>query len=109
VVAKLKRLATLEAPPVLSRKVDRRPVTGMVIIQSNNGDRTTGRLRDISTYGCNLACDADWLRMGRFISLRLAKDWTIQAIVRWTRDGIAGIEFLRPISLQEADMIATIG
>jgi hypothetical protein len=109
VVAKLQRLATQETPAALTRKVDRRPVSGKVIVQSNNGDRTTSRLRDISTYGCNLACDADWLRMGRFISLRLAQDWTIQAIVRWTRDGIAGIEFLRPISHQEADMIATIG
>jgi hypothetical protein len=109
VVAKLKRLATQDAPPVLTRKVERQPVTGQVVIQSNNGDRTTGRLRDISTYGCNLACDAEWLRMGRFIAIRLAKDWTIQAIIRWTRDGATGVEFLRPISNHEAELIAARG
>jgi hypothetical protein len=94
------------APRVLSRQADRRSVAGAVLIQSNNGDRTSARLRDISAYGCNLSCEADWLRMGRFISLRIGKDRTIQAIVRWSRDGATGIEFLRPISNAEAESFA---
>ena len=108
-VAKLKRLTAEIAPPALTRKANRVAVTGKVVVQSNNGERAAGSLRDISAYGCNLACDADWLRMGRFISLRLAKDWTIQAIVRWTRGGSIGIEFLRPISNSEADLLEAFG
>jgi PilZ domain len=108
--ARLPRLVALDAridqPRALTRKSERRLVTGAVVIQSNAGERTSARLRDISVYGCNLACEADWLRMGRFITLRLGKDRTIQAIVRWTREGMTGIEFLRPISDAEAEVIS---
>ena len=108
--AKLPRLVAndprLATPRALTRKAERRPVTGAVVIQSNAGERTSARLRDISVYGCNLGCEADWLRMGRFITLRLGKDRTIHAIVRWARDGATGIEFLRPISDAEAEAIS---
>ena len=107
-VAKLKRLEMIVDAPVLTRRADRRAVSSNVVVQSNNGDRIGGQLRDISAYGCNLVCDADWLRIGRFISLRLSKEWTIQAIVRWTRDGATGVEFLRPISNGEADLLASL-
>ncbi len=105
-VAKLKQLAAQDEPRALTRKVDRRAVAGNVIVQSSAGDRSSARLRDISANGCNLACEADWLRMGRFIAIRLAKDWSIQAIVRWSRDGVTGVEFLRPISGADVDTIA---
>jgi hypothetical protein len=36
------------------------------------------------------------------VTIGLSNDWTIQAIVRWTRDGRAGVEFLRPISEEDA-------
>jgi hypothetical protein len=108
--AKLPRLAAsdsrLATPRALTRKVERRAVVGAVTIQSNAGERASARLRDISTYGCNLLSGADWLRMGRFITLRLSKERSLQAIVRWTRDGAAGIEFLRPISDAEAEAIS---
>ena len=108
--AKLPRLVAndlqIVQPRALTRKAERRPVTGAAVIQSNAGERTSARLRDISVYGCNLACEADWLRMGRFITVRLGKDRTIQAIVRWTREGMTGIEFLRPISEGEAEAIS---
>ena len=105
----MKQLAASEDLRPMTRKAERRAVSGKVIVQSSAGDRLSSQLRDISAYGCNLACDAEWLRLGRFVSLRLAKDWTIQAIVRWSRDGATGIEFLRPISNHEADLIAALG
>ncbi len=107
-VAKLQRLASETPPAALTRKADRQTVSGKVIIQSNSGDRAPGRLRDISAYGCNLACEAEWLRIGRFISLRLAKDWTIQAIVRWNRDGATGVEFLRPLGHTDVELLGSL-
>lgn len=93
----------------LTRKADRRPVSGAVVIQSSGGDRVTARLRDLSIYGCNLACAADWLRLGRFITIRVGSDRTIQAIVRWSREGVTGVEFLRAISHADAETIGSLG
>ena len=111
--AKHPRLAASATPHnearVLSRKVDRRPVSGSVLVQSSGGDQASARLRDISAYGCNLACAADWLRMGRFITIRVGSDRTIQAIVRWSRDGFTGVEFLRPITDSDAEKFGNLG
>ncbi len=90
----------------LTRKTDRRPAWGTLVVQSTHGERATGKLRDISTYGCNLVCDASWLRTGIFIALHCSGDRTIQAIVRWVRGGACGVEFLRPITAADADWLA---
>jgi hypothetical protein len=87
------------------RKAQRLPFSGKVVVRSSMGEGTVARLRDISPFGCNLLSDADWLRSGRFISVHPARDSTIQAIVRWTRDGSVGVEFLRPIDLAEVDWL----
>lgn len=77
-------------------------------MQNSRGDSCTAQLKDISTYGCNLLTDAQWLRTGNFIGIKLGADRTIQAIVRWVRNGSVGVEFLRPISDAEADSIAVL-
>jgi len=41
-----------------------------------------------------------------FVTVQLTGDWSIQAVVRWARDGMGGIEFLRPISDADAREIA---
>ena len=85
------------------RIVERKPFNGKVVIESSMGDRTIATVRNISPFGCNLRSDAEWLRLGRFITIRLSAERSIQAIVRWVRDGSAGVEFLRPIDLAEAE------
>ncbi len=87
------------------RKAERLPFSGKVVIRSSMGERTVATLGNISPFGCNLVSDAEWLRCGRFISVYPARDRAIQAIVRWKRDGSAGVEFLRPIDLAEVDWL----
>jgi hypothetical protein len=96
----------LQPPRPMTRRISRRPAGAPVLVQSNHGERVKARIRDISVYGCSLLCDAPWLRSGSFVSIRLTSEWAIQTIVRWTRDGRCGVEFLRPISESEARAIS---
>lgn len=91
-----------------ARAVGRKRTKGSVLIQTERGDRCIARLQDISIYGCNLLTETDWLRTGNYVTIRLSAERSIQAIVRWTRDGANGVEFLRAISEAEADRIAII-
>jgi len=104
----IKRLMKLELQPPRpkTRRIARRPADAPVILRSSHGEQARAEIRDISVYGCSLACTADFLRGGTFVSLGLASDWSIQAIVRWSRAGLCGVEFLRPISAAEARAIA---
>lgn len=94
---KPKRLSAVEVRPNTRRAV-RRVSEAIVTLSNTRGQRSRVRLRDVSVFGCSLASAADWLRMGMFVSLRVDADWTIPAVVRWSRAGICGVEFLRPIS-----------
>ncbi|MFM2302085.1 MAG: hypothetical protein RLZZ84_1821 [Pseudomonadota bacterium] len=89
-----------------TRQTDRQSASGTVLVQSSHGERATKRLRDISTHGCNLVGETDWLRMGIFVTISLSSERSIQAIVRWVRGDACGVEFLRPIPDAEADWIA---
>jgi hypothetical protein len=91
-----------------ARIVSRKKTKGSVLVQSTRGERCIARLRDISTFGCNLLTEADWLRPGSYVSIRLGGDRSIQGIVRWAREGTHGVEFLRAISDAEAQQIAVI-
>lgn len=87
------------------RKAARRPFDGKVVISSSQAERSLGRMCNISPFGCNVRVTADWLRVGRIVSLKVSPERTIQAIVRWTRDDQAGLEFLRAIDLAEAERL----
>ncbi|MFM5884750.1 MAG: PilZ domain-containing protein [Novosphingobium sp.] len=100
------RLTTLARP--LTRRSERRPVNAEVVVESSHGMRVAARLNDISTYGCNVLSDAEWMRSGQFLSIQLSETRTVQAIVRWVRDGHCGVEFLRPIPYAEAETLATV-
>ena len=89
----------------MRRKAARTPFSGKVMVSSDMGEQASVPLRNISPFGCNIVLDADWLRTGRFVSLRLSAHRSIQAIVRWARNGSAGLEFLRPIEMDEADWL----
>ena len=89
-----------------TRRVSRRNAETIASIKSAQGGRCRARIRDVSVFGCSLVTDTDWLRTGSFITLQITTEWAIQAIVRWTREGIGGVEFLRPISEFDAANIA---
>lgn len=79
------------------RKTERVRAQAEARLASAQGDAETVWLGDASTHGCSVRCAAVWLRAGRFVTIVLGEDAPVQAIVRWTRDGVAGLEFLRPL------------
>ena len=102
------KIAQYEAPAPRpnTRRTARRIAGAVATVRSSSGDRSKARIRDVSVFGCSLVCEADWLRASIFVTVQLSSDWSIQAIVRWARDGAAGAEFLRPISEDDARSIA---
>lgn len=98
---KLESVSSKHGRP-LTRRSSRFLAHARVTLRSSHGDRAKGSLRDVSVFGCSVQSDAPWLRTGMFVSIALSNEWSIQAIVRWVRDGRAGVEFLRPISETEA-------
>jgi PilZ domain len=88
-----------------TRRSQRTPVYRSVEITANGCDAATATLADISVYGCSLGHRSEWLRIGRFITIKVDRDRSFQAIVRWNRNGQSGIEFLRPLlEAQIADL-----
>ncbi|MBA4161251.1 MAG: hypothetical protein C0515_04045 [Novosphingobium sp.] len=103
--AKISNSDTVQPRPN-TRRVSRRIAEAVATIRSGSGDRCLARIRDVSVFGCSLVCDAPWLRTGMFVAVQINGDWSIQAVVRWARDGIGGIEFLRPITDTQAREIS---
>ncbi|MEY4721855.1 MAG: hypothetical protein RIQ46_1580 [Pseudomonadota bacterium] len=92
------RLSCYSEPPRPARRKARRQIADAeVLVSSSNGQEAIARIGDASTHGCSLAVEAEWLRTGRFVSLLLDDAEPLQALVRWVRDGRAGLEFLRPL------------
>jgi PilZ domain len=107
VAAKLKIDPALHRQPVpQTRRATRLRSHARAMVRSSHGDRAKALVRDVSVHGCSLETEANWLRMGQFVSLRLSSEWSIQAIVRWVRDHRVGVEFLRPISDADAREIS---
>ncbi len=55
------------------------------------------QVSDVSLYGCCVATLADCLRPGRLVTVTLESGRAWESIVRWTGNGVAGLEWLRPI------------
>ena len=90
------------------RKVTRQPAWATATVSSSNGDSSEIALADISTHGLRIRSGESWLRNGQFVSIALDPEPALQAIVRWVRDGEAGLEFLRPIPADRAAWHALI-
>ncbi|WP_367183277.1 PilZ domain-containing protein [Novosphingobium sp.] len=90
----------------MTRRAMRQSASAAVLVSSSHGNSISARLNDISTYGCNVVADADWMRCGMFVSIQLTAEKSVQAIVRWIRSGSCGVEFLRPIPDGDADTLA---
>lgn len=94
----LEKLESLGAALIPNRrKTPRKMVHLDARVTSSHGQSAAVTIANVSVHGCNIAGDAAWLRLGGFVSLGLASGAPMQAIVRWVRDGSAGLEFLRPV------------
>ena len=89
-----------------TRRTTRRIAGTVATVRTAGGERCRARIRDVSIFGCSIVTEADWLRTGIFVTLQLSPEWSIQAIVRWARNGVGGVEFLRAISEADARNIA---
>jgi hypothetical protein len=79
------------------RKTERHRAEVSVVLISSLNERAAVHLADVSTHGCNIRGEAGWLRAGAFVSIALGDEPPLRAIVRWTRDGEAGMEFILPV------------
>jgi len=73
------------------------------VLQMSDGVSNEVQLADVSAHGCCVRGDAEGLRIGRFVSIGLDEDSMLQAVIRWVRDGTAGMEFLRPIPPEQVE------
>lgn len=101
--APLVRLQTEQQPGFGRRsKSDRRRETRYSAwfkgrLHSSDGQKEKILIADVSIHGCSIRTEATWLRVGRFVAVSVDGGTKQDAIVRWVRDGAAGMEFLRPI------------
>lgn len=103
--AKIEQLEQSAARPN-TRRTTRRIAGTVATVRTAGGERCRARIRDVSIFGCSIVTEAEWLRTGIFVTIQLSAEWSIQAIVRWARDGTGGVEFLRAISEADARNIA---
>jgi len=80
------------------RKVHRSRVHARALVTSSRGDSAAMIIANVSTHGCNVRGEAGWLRIGSFVGVALEDKPMLHAIVRWSREDAAGLEFMRPIS-----------
>jgi hypothetical protein len=72
-------------------------------LQFSDGTSDGVHLADISMHGCCIRSDSEGLRIGRFVSIGIDEEPMLQAVIRWVRDGAAGMEFLRPIPPERSE------
>lgn len=104
------QLARLQAAPARQerRKVSRTPAEVTARMSSVHGDEAYVRLSDVSTHGCSIRGEAEWLRTGAFVAIGFGEEADLHAVVRWVREGSAGMEFLRPVPSDRREWHALI-
>ncbi|MDG2004332.1 MAG: PilZ domain-containing protein [Novosphingobium sp.] len=94
---------TIEEVASDRRREPRVPARFQAILQFSEGDRSEVGLADISSHGCCVRSDSEDLRIGRFVAIGIDDGEMLQAVIRWVRDGAAGMEFLRPIPPERSE------
>ena len=79
------------------RQHPRHPASAIALVRSIYGQETESTLVDISLHGCCVRCEASWLKTGSFVAVSLEGEPALQALIRWVRNGAAGMELLGPI------------
>ena len=107
------RLARLSTEPSGTtddrRRFARHPVCATATLQTAQGDPVEVFLCDVSTHGCSVHCPDGWLRGGQFVSIAIGGAADLKAIIRWVRDGAAGMEFLRPVPAERKEWHVLMG
>ena len=88
------------------RRAPRYPTWTEATLHSMQGKTFKVMLVDVSAHGCSVRLKAGDLRAGNFVSVGFADEPPLQAIIRWVRNGSAGMEFLRPIPPERSDWLA---
>ena len=79
------------------RRGPRHAIRAKAWLQSSGGKREQVAVIDVSSHGCAVNVEAAWLRAGSFVTVGIGEAPGLRAIIRWVRDGGAGMEFLGPI------------
>ena len=97
-IAPMARLTTAATPAAEAdrRRAPRFTAWHEARLQTAQGSEEV-LLTDVSTHGCCLRGDSPRLRVGAILSVAVGENPALPAVVRWVRDGSAGMEFLRPI------------
>jgi PilZ domain len=96
--ASLARLTTADHITAADRRREpRRQAFALATLGSARGETAEVQIADVSEHGCAVRGAAGWLRAGGFIDIAIGTAPALPALVRWLRDGCAGMEFLRPI------------
>jgi len=90
------------------RREQREPRSTLASVVMAGKAPSEALLTDVSLFGCCVKTTADWLRPGRCVAIGLAGGHTLDSIVRWSRDGLAGLELLLPVSADQLEWLAMI-
>ena len=90
------------------REFSRYSVKAEVEVANAAGAKAAMRVEDLSSHGCSIKGEVDWLRLGMILSIVLEHEPPVQAITRWVRGGKAGVEFFRPLNTAQADWQALL-
>lgn len=85
------------------RRTSRLAARAVAQLNSMDGEHVRVAIGDLSAHGCSVRCLSDWLRAGRFVSVGIEDQPPLPALIRWVRDDIAGLEFLRPIPADRSE------
>lgn len=94
--------------PALAERANRRreprgTVSLSAILAFPSGRTAPGILADVSLHGCSIRTADDWLRPGSFVKVGFDEESMLGAIVRWVRDGAAGMEFIGPVPAERRE------
>lgn len=89
------------------RRSKRLDVQTDAVVQNVFGDRSIGKVIDVSAHGCQVELLSGQLRFGQFVSLRVGKlePWT--GMVRRADANIYGIEFAQSVREPVVELLAS--
>lgn len=81
-----------------TRQVNRKLITLHGRYSTGLGEAHEVTLRDLSPGGCRFELASEKIAPGSPLQIFVAETGPHRAIVKWIKDGEAGVEFLRPLS-----------
>ena len=91
------------APP-LERRAVRVPITAEIEVRRSFNGKYPVTVRDCSPHGCCINL-LDRVALDETLWIKLPGIESIEAYVCWTRDFVAGVEFIKPLHPAVFDML----